>query len=246
MIITLKGADFSSNKIGTLSTWTIFTTLGSGATYSGNRTIDKGNSLSATITIADGYELGSTGVSVIMGTTDITSGAAIVNGNTITISIATVIGDVTIKVPTLNTSTGEESGGEVVNPETPSNEETNLTSQFNTWTPGTITASTGGTSTADTNWLFSNLVEVSTYSKIRFTHIQTSNPQTSLGYTFYDSSMNAVDYATNSGTSYAPVEKTIDVPSNAKYFRCMWINTTSANYNESTHNISNFYCYGIK
>jgi hypothetical protein len=44
-----------------------------------------------------------------MGTTDITSDAAVVNGNTITIDIATVTGNVTIKVPTLNTATGEES-----------------------------------------------------------------------------------------------------------------------------------------
>ena len=113
MIITIKGADFSAKNIGTLSTWTIFTSLGSGATYSGNRAVDKGSGLSATITIADGYELGSAGVSVVMGTTDVTSSAATVNGNTITISIATVTGNVTIKVPTLNTSTGEEDGGSI-------------------------------------------------------------------------------------------------------------------------------------
>lgn len=121
MIITIKGADFSAKNIGTLSTWTIFTSLGSGATYSGNRAVDKGSSLSATITIAEGYELGSAGVSVIMGTTDVTSSAATVNGNTITINIASVTGNVTIKVPTLNTSTGEEDGGDVVEPETPTN-----------------------------------------------------------------------------------------------------------------------------
>ena len=110
MIITIKGADFSTKNIGTLSTWTIFTSLGSGATYSGSRAVDKDSSLSATITIADGYELGSAGVSVIMGTIDVTSSAATVNGNTITINITAVTGNVTIKVPTLNTSTGEESG----------------------------------------------------------------------------------------------------------------------------------------
>ena len=112
MIITLKGANFSSNKIGVLSTCTIFTTLGEGASYSGDRMVNKNGSLSATITIANGYELGSAGVSVMMGNTDITSGAAVINGNTITISIATVTGNVTIKVPTLNTSTGEEGGND--------------------------------------------------------------------------------------------------------------------------------------
>ena len=113
MIITIKGADFSTINIGTLSTWTILTTLGSGATYSGNRLVDKDGNLSATITIADGYELGSAGVSVIMGTTDVTSSASTVNGNTITISIASVTGNVTINVPTL--ITGEEE------PEVPAN-----------------------------------------------------------------------------------------------------------------------------
>lgn len=112
MIITIKGADFSTKNIGTLSTWTILTNLGSGATYSGNRLVDKDGSLSATIVIADGYELGSAGVSVMMGSTNVTSSAATVRGNTITISIATVTGNVTIKVPTLNTDTGEEDGGD--------------------------------------------------------------------------------------------------------------------------------------
>ena len=41
MIITIKSADFSAKNIGTLSTWTILTNLGSGATYSGNRIVEK-------------------------------------------------------------------------------------------------------------------------------------------------------------------------------------------------------------
>ena len=108
MIITLKGADFSSNNIGTLSTWTIFTSLGVGATYDGVKTVDKGASFTGTVTIADGYEIGTAGVSVMMGTTDITSTAVTTDGNEITISISAVTGNVTISVPTINTSTGEE------------------------------------------------------------------------------------------------------------------------------------------
>ena len=122
--------------------------------------------------------------------------------------------------------------------------ETNLTSQFS-WTPGTINATAGSTSSGDTNWLYSNTIDVSAYSKIRFAHIQTPNSATTLGYTFYNSSMTAVSGATNAGTSYDPVNRTVDVPSGAQYFRCMWINTSNSNYNTSVHDISKFYCYGI-
>lgn len=120
---------------------------------------------------------------------------------------------------------------------------TDLTSQF-TWTPGTCIHATGDVGTSDTNWLYSNAVDVSAYSQIKFAHIQTTTAGTSLGYCFYDSSMNRVSSENNSGSSYAPVEKIIDVPEGATYFRCMWINTTSANYDESIHKIDLFYCYG--
>ena len=122
--------------------------------------------------------------------------------------------------------------------------ETDLTSQF-TWTPGTITAASGGTSTTDKNWLYSNAIDVSEYSQLKFAHIQTPNQQTSLGYTFYNSNMQAVANQTNGGTSYAPIERMVDIPSNAQFFRCMWINTSSSNYDASIHDISKFYCYGI-
>lgn len=111
MIITLKGADFSGSNIGKLSTWTIFTTLGSGATYSGVKTVDRGASYSGTVTLADGYEVGSAGVTVKMGSTDVTSSAVTTSGSTITITIAAVTGTVYISVPTKNTATGEEDDG---------------------------------------------------------------------------------------------------------------------------------------
>lgn len=109
MIITLKGANFSTNNIGTLSTWSVSRVLGDGATYSGATYVDKGAALNATITIAEGYEIGSAGVSVTMGGSPIT--ASSISGNTITIKINAVTGNVVIKVPTVNTSTGEEDGG---------------------------------------------------------------------------------------------------------------------------------------
>lgn len=112
MIITLVGADFSGEgkNIGTLTTWTIATILGEGATYNGAYIIDRGATLDTTVTLADGYEIGSDGVTVTMGG-NVVEGAAVVNGSTIDIDIAAVTGRVIITVPTKNTATGEEDGG---------------------------------------------------------------------------------------------------------------------------------------
>ena len=116
MIITLKGANFSLSNIGTLSTWRISTVLGTGALSSNSVTsVDRESNTgyTTTITIAEGYELGAAGITVTMGGVDITSTA--VSGLTISIP-AKVIGNVVIKVPTKNISTGEED-----DPETPVN-----------------------------------------------------------------------------------------------------------------------------
>ena len=107
MIITLKNADFSASNIGTLSSWRISRSLGSGATYEGVTSVDKGAAFSATVTLAEGYEIGTAGVTVTMGGT-VLSGAHSISGNVITITIAEVTGNVLIKVPTVNTATGEE------------------------------------------------------------------------------------------------------------------------------------------
>ena len=106
MIIVLKNADFSQSNIGTLSTWRITYSLGIGAAYEGPISVDKGAAFSAIITLAEGYEVGAAGVTVTMGGAIVD--AAVVNENTITISIASVTGNVIIKVPTVNVNTGEE------------------------------------------------------------------------------------------------------------------------------------------
>jgi hypothetical protein len=116
MIIYLKGADFSKHNIGTLDSWRISRSLGSGATYEGPTSVDKGAAFSATVTLAEGYEIGIAGVTVTMGGT-VLSGAHAVEGNVITITIAEVTGNVLIKVPTINTNTGEED--DPVTPDTP-------------------------------------------------------------------------------------------------------------------------------
>jgi hypothetical protein len=108
MIITLKGANFADSNIGTLSTWTISRVLGDGATYDGAFYVDKNAALNATVTIAEGYELNGS-VTVTMGG----EGQAFTHvGNVITISIASVTGNVSIKVPTKKVgTTGGEDGG---------------------------------------------------------------------------------------------------------------------------------------
>jgi hypothetical protein len=117
MIITLKGADFSASNIGTLSSWRISRSLGAGATYNGPTSVDKDAAFSATITLAEGYEIGTAGVTITMGGTAL-SGAHSIAGNVITITIASVTGNVLIKVPTVNTATGEEEEPEI--PDEPS------------------------------------------------------------------------------------------------------------------------------
>ena len=108
MIITLMGADFSESNIGTLSSWIISRVLGDGATYNGPSYVDKDAALSATVTLDEGYEIGSAGITVTMGGTALDESYYSVVDNVITFTIASVTGSVVIKVPTLNTNTGEE------------------------------------------------------------------------------------------------------------------------------------------
>lgn len=107
MIITLKGATFT-HKLD-LNSWMIISDL-VGVTSSNTVTkVTKGDTYTTTFTIGADYELNGS-ITVTMGGTDITSTA--VNG--LTISIPSVTGNVVIKVPTKNISTGEEE-----EPETP-------------------------------------------------------------------------------------------------------------------------------
>lgn len=121
MIITIKGASFSANKIGTLSTYSI-KFRGSGV-LNEDASVDRESNTgyTTTITLDTDYELNGS-ITVTMGGTDITSTA--VSGLTITIPTK-VTGNVVITVPTKNTNTQEPENpdsGEVVDPETPTNE----------------------------------------------------------------------------------------------------------------------------
>ena len=103
MIITIKGADFSSANIGTLSTYIISKSIGSGATFEIPNFVDKNSSVNWVITLDEGYTFGT--YSVTMGSNVITP---TVVDNVMTISIAEVTGNVRIVVATVNENTGEE------------------------------------------------------------------------------------------------------------------------------------------
>lgn len=103
MIITIKGADFSSANIGTLSTYIISKSIGSGASFDIPNFVDKNSSVNWVITLDEGYTFGT--YSVTMGGDEVTP---TVVDNVMTISIAEVTGNVRIVVATVNENTGEE------------------------------------------------------------------------------------------------------------------------------------------
>lgn len=102
MIITIKGADFSSANIGTLSTYIISKSIGSGASFDIPNYVDKNSSVNWVITLNEGYTFGT--YSVTMGGEVITPSVV---DNVMTISIAEVTGNVRIVVATVNEN-GEE------------------------------------------------------------------------------------------------------------------------------------------
>ena len=119
-----------------------------------------------------------------------------------------------------------------------------ITSNF-IWTPGSITYANGvASSQYASDWLYSNMVDVSEYESITFTHVQTTNTATPLGYAFYDASGKYISGASNGGGTYDTAVKTIKVPDGAKYFRVMWMNTTHSRYNEEAFGLKNFFCMG--
>ena len=60
MIITLKGADFSSSNVGTLDSWLVSTSLTGMTTDNTTKYVKKGESYTATFTEKDGYDLDAT------------------------------------------------------------------------------------------------------------------------------------------------------------------------------------------
>ena len=108
MIITLVKADFRANNIGTLSSFSVLTNILGGAVYTGPAAVKRGESLSASITIADGSEL--LQMNVMMGGSIFTDYT--IDNNTITLNIPAVTGVVVINV----VATGETIDPPVIPP----------------------------------------------------------------------------------------------------------------------------------
>ena len=118
MIITLKGANFETNRIGTIDSYSITRVIDAGSSYSGPTSVKKNESYSGSITIKSNYEL-SGSVTVTMGGNPVTP---TINGKTISISIASVTGNIVIKALTIPT---------VVVPDTPTVTTYTVTYQIN-------------------------------------------------------------------------------------------------------------------
>lgn len=109
MHLILSLADFSANNIGTIDSWSVSKTLGTGATYSGPTSVTKGGSFSATVTLGTNYEVGSAGVTFTMG--GVTQSSYSTSGQVITFTLSSVTGSIVIKVPTKNKTSGTEDAG---------------------------------------------------------------------------------------------------------------------------------------
>lgn len=103
MILRILGADFSSANIGTLSTYVISKSIGAGISHNIPNFVDKNSSVTWTLTVEEGYLLGS--YSIIMNGETINP---VVNENTMTITIPNVTGNVRIVITSINENTGEE------------------------------------------------------------------------------------------------------------------------------------------
>ena len=143
MIITIKGADFSSANIGTLSTYIISKSIGSGAAFDIPNFVDKNSSATWTITLDEGYTFGT--YSVTMGGVEVTP---TVVDNVMTISIAEVTGNVRIVVATVNENTSEEDIP-VVPPVEPDEPENPNEVSLGIWELGSISSTMQGMASAN-------------------------------------------------------------------------------------------------
>lgn len=96
MILTIKGADFSSANIGTLSTYIISKSIGRGASFDIPSFVEKNSSVNWVITLDEDYTFGT--YSITMGGEVVTP---TVNGSEMTIAIANVTGNIRITVATV-------------------------------------------------------------------------------------------------------------------------------------------------
>jgi hypothetical protein len=193
MILTIKGADFSSANIGTLSTYIISKSIGSGATFEIPNFVDKNSSVNWTITLDEGYTFGT--YSVTMGGVEVTP---TVVDNVMTISIAEVTGNVRIVVATVYNGVEDL-------PEVPDNGENNdnivgqdITSLFTWNTGGAIEAtiiSKPGQVFNTPLFNYTDYFDVTSYPDFRMSFVKwtsSTGNQPTLGYALYDENKNYI------------------------------------------------------
>lgn len=215
MILTIKNANFSTAGIGTLNTYIIRKSIGSGVTHSIPNYIEKGLNATWTLTLISGYTFGE--YSIMMGNTPIIPE---VTETTMTITIPSVTANVTISIPTINESTGEEdSGGST--PIVPPSGDTSL--YDGGWELGAISSTS---TTNDPN--IASTTRVRTITAIDITNINNlvvswDDSLYKVAYYYYDNSnyseigtnaLNTASYSENSPITLNKQEYT-----DAKYIR---------------------------
>ena len=196
MIITIKGADFSSANIGTLSTYIISKSIGSGASFDIPNFVDKNSSVNWVITLNEGYTFGT--YSVTMGGVEVTP---TVVDNVMTISIAEVTGNVRIVVATVNENTGEEELPDVP-PVTPDEPENPNEVSLGIWELGSISSSIAGQSSTNVE----STTRIRTKSVIPMDSNLTLTWDDSLykvAYYYYDNTDNVTKKSSLNTASYA-------------------------------------------
>ena len=164
------------------------------------------------------------------------------NGLTCTFTPGASVGTVKIQVKTVEGEFVETCTITIV--ENQQAAKVNITNLF-TWELGKVQDATTGAIRNDVNWYVSNQVDVSKFTSITFSQAQTSNSATTLGYCFFKADGTVIPGGTNGSTNFIPVEKTVDIPEGAKYFRTMWLSSGyKDNWTEEIHDLSKFYCYG--
>ena len=179
MIITLIGADFSKNNIGTLTTWSIgySTNISASVTADSNnpssvdRTTNTG--FTAIYTINDGYELSSTGVTVTMGGV-VQDNVVTIDGSKITVTFTSVTGNVNISINTKVIGSTEPE--DPIIPEEPDNSET-IVAYTSRQSSSGISKSTGEYISSSTGYvnIYENIDPTKTYAVTSYAPSSTSD-----------------------------------------------------------------------
>lgn len=239
MILTIKGADFSATNIGTLSTYIISKSIGSGAIYEIPNFVDKNSSVNWVITLDEGYTFGT--YSVTMGGEVITP---TVVDNVMTISIAEVTGNVRIVVATVNENTGEPE-----EPETPSQPTDKEEITFTVVNDEIWFRMEDGAIINLKQWKTTNFIEIPEGATAVMTddivaYRDGTNNTGCIG--FWDENQNFISAAPETlvpiGSKPADTHRwrdalTLEIPKNAKYMRACW-ETVDGAYIHATTGVS--------